>query len=325
METRADTFSAPSKSTGGRARPFARLLRDLRVNLPFLLMAAPTVVWVLIFSYLPMFGLIVAFKDYRFDRGILGSEWVGFENFRFLLGNPSLIRITTNTLLLNSLFIITSTVASLAIAILLYEIQHHILSKFYQSVLFFPTFISWVIVGAFVFALLNLSDGVVNRWITAFGFDKISWYRSPQYWPFILMLVNLWKGVGFGALVYFAGMLGINPEYYEAARLDGANGWQLTWRITLPLLLPIVTILTLLSIGKIFYADFGLFFHVTRDTAQLYPTTDVIDTFVFRALRKSGDISMASAAGFFQSLVGFVLVVLSNWIVRRIDPDRALF
>ena len=161
--------------------------------------------------------------------------------------------------------------------------------------------------------------------LVALGLDKVSWYREAEYWPAILTLVNLWKGVGFSALVYFAGMLEINPEYYEAARLDGASAWQLIRWITLPLLLPLITILTLLAIGRIFYADFGLFFQVTRDTSQLYSTTDVIDTYVFRALRKSGDIDMAAAAGMVQSVVGFALVVLSNWIVRRIDPDRALF
>lgn len=303
----------------------SRHVREFRKNVPFLLMALPVIVWVLVFAYLPMVGLIVAFKDYRFDKGIFGSEWVGLENLRFLLSSAVIGRITFNTLFLNGLFIVTGTVASLAIAIAMYEVQHHWLTRFYQSALFFPTFVSWVIVGTFMFALLNQSDGLVNRLLMGLGFDKISWYRAPRYWPTILTLVNLWKGVGFGALIYFAGILGINPEYYEAARLDGANGWQLIRHITVPLLLPLITILTLLSIGRIFYADFGLFFHVTRDTAQLYPTTDVIDTFVFRALRKSGDIDMAAAAGFFQSVVGFVLVVLSNWIVRRIDPDRALF
>ncbi len=303
----------------------ARRARMFRRNIPFLLMALPVIVWVLVFSYLPMIGLIIAFKDYRFDKGIFGSEWVGFENLRFLLTSSVLGRITFNTLFLNSLFIMTGTVLSIAIAIAMSAIQHHWLTRFYQSALFFPTFISWVIVGTFMFALLNQSDGLINRLIINFGFDKISWYRAPRYWPAILTIVNLWKGVGFGALIYFAGIIGINPEYYEAARLDGASSWQLIRHITLPLLLPLVTILTLLSIGRIFYADFGLFFHVTRDSAQLYSTTDVIDTFVFRALRKSGDISMAAAAGFFQSVVGFALVIFSNWIVRRIDPDRALF
>ena len=298
--------------------------RDGR-NLTRLFMAAPALVWIFIFSYVPMFGLIIAFKDYRFDKGILGSEWVGLTNFRFLVGTREAWRAMSNTLILNAVFIVTTLVVSLVVAILLYQIQHHILARFYQAALFFPYFISWVIAGVFVFALLNSDTGLVNQLLVKWGRPKIPWYSSADYWPAILSAANLWKSVGFWSIVYFAGMLGISPEYYEAAEVDGATGWEKTVYITLPLLLPLITINVLLSIGRIFYADFGLFFHVTRDQGALYRTTDVIDTYVFRGLTKSAQIGMASAAGFYQSVVGFALVFLSNWIVRRIDPDRSLF
>ncbi len=299
--------------------------RQRQTNLPLLLMALPGIILILIFSYLPMIGLLIAFKDYRFAEGILGSAWVGLENFRFLFGTDTAWRITRNTLLMNGLFIATGTVASLTIAILLNEVFISRLTKYYQTLLFFPHFISWVIVSYFVFGFLNVNNGLLNQLLVDWGFDKISWYRSADYWPGILTLAHLWNSVGFGSIVYLAGILGISPEYYEAAKIDGATKWQQTRHITLPMLLPLIIILVLLAIGRIFYADFGLFFFVPRDNAMLYPATDVIDTFVYRSLVELGNISMAAAAGFYQSIVGFGLVILANWIVRKINEDYSLF
>jgi putative aldouronate transport system permease protein len=207
----------------------------------------------------------------------------------------------------------------------MFQIHTHYLSRLYQSALFLPYFISYVIVAAFVFAFLSTNDGLVNRTLINLGLDKIQWYSVAAYWRPILTLVNLWKGVGFWSIVYFAGILAINPEFYEAAKVDGASGWHLTIHITLPLLMPLVIINVLLSIGRIFYADFGLFYQVPRDQGLLYATTNVLDTYVFRALKTTGDIGMASAAGFYQAIVGFLLVLGSNLIVRRIDPDKSLF
>lgn len=299
--------------------------RLLRKNLTRIAMVAPGVIWIFVFSYVPLFGLVIAFKDYRFDQGILGSAWAGLANFRYLVSTGDGWRMTRNTLLLNAGFIVSEMIVALAVAILLYRIQRHFLARFYQASLFLPYFVSWVIAGVFVFALLNSDTGLVNQQLIAHGLDKIQWYSSPQYWPAILTLANLWKGVGFWSIIYFAGILGISPEYYEAAEVDGATGWRQTWHITLPLLAPLVTINVLLCIGRIFYADFGLFFHVTRDQGLLYSTTDVIDTYVFRALIRTSSISMAAAAGFYQAVVGFALVCVSNWVVRRIDPDKSLF
>jgi putative aldouronate transport system permease protein len=299
--------------------------RNLQTNLTLSLMALPGIVMLFIFAYLPMVGLVIAFKDYRFADGILGSAWVGFDNFRFLFGTDTAWRITRNTLLMNSLFIISGTVISLVIALLMNEVYTSTLSKYYQTMLFFPYFISWVIVSYFVFAFLNGETGIANQTMKALGLDKVEWYREPSYWPSVLTLAHLWNGMGFGSIVYLAGMLGIDTTYYEAAKIDGANKWQQIRYITLPLIMPLIIILVLLSIGRIFNADFGLFFFVPRDNPMLYSTTDVIDTFVYRSLVKLGDISMAAAAGFYQSLVGFVLVVLANWLVRRINPDNSLF
>jgi putative aldouronate transport system permease protein len=299
--------------------------RNLQTNLTLSLMALPGILMLLVFAYLPMVGLVIAFKDYRFADGLWGSAWVGFDNFRFLFGTDTAWRITRNTLLMNSLFIATGTVASLAIALLMNEVYTSWLSKYYQTMLFFPYFISWVIVSYFVFGFLNGETGIANQVLMALGQEKIEWYREPAYWPAILTAAHLWNGVGFGSIVYLAGMLGIDTTYYEAAKIDGANKWQQIRYITLPLILPLIIILVLLSIGRIFNADLGLFFFVPRDNPMLYSTTDVIDTFVYRSLVQLGDISMAAAAGFYQSVVGFVLVVLANWLVRRVNPDNSLF
>jgi len=300
-------------------------MRLLRKNLPFLIMGAPGFLLLLVFSYLPMLGVIIAFKNYRAVQGIWGSAWVGLKNFEFLFGTPAWQRITFNTIFLNLLFIVTGLVGAIGLALLLNEVRLKFATRIYQTVIFFPFIISWVIVGYFSFALLNFETGLINQWVLALGFEPFAWYNTPDYWPAILTVTNLWKGVGYGSVIYLAAMLSISPEYYEAAMLDGANKLQQIRYITLPFLVPIVIITTLLAIGRIFYADFGMFFYVTRDSPLLYPTTDVIDTYVFRALRVNADIGMASATGLYQSLVGFVLVLVSNWIVKRIDPERSLF
>lgn len=309
------------------ARPgqWPRLRARLRKNAPFLLMASPGIALLLVFSYLPMFGVVIAFKNFRAVDGIFGSAWVGLKNFEFLFRSPVLGRITTNTLLLNALFIVTGTIAAIALALLLNEVRLKYAARAYQTVVFFPYFISWVIVGYFSFAMLNSDYGLLNSALSRLGIAPVAWYSSPQYWPWILMFTNIWKGVGYGSILYLAGMLAINTEYYEAAALDGANKLQQIRYITLPFLVPIMIITTLLAIGRIFYADFGLFYYVTRDNSLLYPTTDVIDTYVYRALRVNADIGMAAATGLYQSVIGFVLVVLSNWFVKRLDPDRSLF
>ncbi len=303
---------------------------DSAITWQFIAMTIPGLILLGIFSYIPLVGMIIAFKEYRPLDGLFGSAWVGFKNFEFLFGSESTWRITWNTLYLNGLFIITSTVAALTLAIMIGESQSRsrvgkTLSSFYQSALFFPFFISYVIVSYFMFALLDADNGMINRILISFGQAPINWYASPQYWTVILVITNLWKTVGFSVIIYLSGLLSIDHTYYEAAEIDGATKWQQIRFITLPFLMPLVIMTVLLAIGRIFFADFGLFYFVPRDQSLLYPTTDVVDTFVFRALRNLGDFGMAGAAAFYQSVIGFVLIVVANWIVRWRDPERALF
>jgi putative aldouronate transport system permease protein len=307
--------------------PFARLRRFMQRHGTRLLMALPGVLVVFVFAYLPMFGIVIAFKDYRPRDGILGSPWVGLDNFAYLVSSPTSWRAIYNTLAMNGLFIVSGTIGALAVALLFNELyqRSRLLMVFAQSVLLLPFVISWVVVRSFSFALLNANNGWVNSLLVGIGLDPIRWFTEPAYWPTILMIVNLWKSVGIGSTIYLAGILAISPEYYEAARMDGASRWQQIWAITLPLLLPLVLINTLLALGGIFRADFGLFYHVTQNAPTLYETTDVLDTFVYRSLLTTNDIGMASAAGFLQSVVGLLTVLLANWMVRQVSEDKALF
>ena len=289
-------------------------------------MALPGIVQVFIFSYLPMPGLILAFKNYRFADGIWGSQWVGFTNFQFLFGTGDAWRIIFNTLFLNSLFLCATIVlGSLTVALLLHEIYEYYLTKVYQSILFFPHFVSFVIVGYFAFAFLNADNGMINGLLTSWGLEPINWYAEAKYWPAILVLISMWKGIGYFAIIYLAAMLAISPEYYEAARIDGASKWQEIVHVTLPLIRPLIIINVLLAVGRIFYANFDFLYNVTRDSSMLLSTVDVIDTYVFRSLTAVGNFNLASAAGFFQATVGFTLVVFANWLVRRYDAEQALF
>jgi putative aldouronate transport system permease protein len=304
---------------------FARTIRSIRKNGTLFLMALPGLALLFIFQYMPLPGIIIAFKNYRTSQGIFGSDWIGLKNFEYLFATDAAVRITTNTIFLNTVFIVTGLLASLTIALLLNEVRSRHLARAYQSSVFFPYFVSWVIVGYFGFAFLNGDSGLLNKWMEKVGLATVSWYSSPQYWPTILTAAHIWKSAGYWSIIYLAGMMGINTEYYEAAQIDGASRWQQITGITLPLLMPIILINVLLSIGRIFYADFGLFYYVTRDSSLLYKTTDVIDTFVFRGLRSMGDFGMAAAAGLYQSVVGFVLIFVANWVVKRIDPEKSIF
>lgn len=302
------------------------LRRQSRGSGPLLLMALPALLLLLVFNYIPMVGIVIAFKDYKTYQGIWGSAWVGLQNFQYLFGQDAWT-ITRNTLGMNALFIVTTLVAALVVAVLLNEVRDTSkwLTKFYQSALFFPFFMSYVIISTFAFGFLSVDTGLLDHLLVSIHLPTVDWYASPQYWPAILTIVNLWRTVGFNSLIYLAGIVAINPEYYEAARVDGASKWMQIRSITLPLIAPLMIINVLLQIGRIFYADFGLFYQVPQNSALLYPATDVIDTYVFRSLTSIGDVGMAAAAGFYQALVGFILVLGANWIVRRIDRERALF
>lgn len=298
----------------------------LKSYAPLYLLAIPGLVYLLINNYLPMLGLVIAFKDVNFSKGILASEWVGFRNFEYLFRTSDAYIITRNTLLYNAVFIVLNLVIAVGLAILLNEIRNKVMARFYQSVVLLPHLISMVIVSYLGYAFLSMDTGLLNKSILPlFGLQEIGWYNEPDYWPYILTFVNTWKGAGFLCVVYLAAIVGIDKEYYEAAMLDGASKWQQIRTITLPLIGPVITIMTLLAIGRIFYSDFGLFYQVPMDSGSLFNVTNVIDTYVYRGLMRLGDIGMSSAAGMYQSLVGFVLVLLSNYVVRKINRENALF
>ncbi len=299
--------------------------KNFRRNVPFLLLALPAIIVILIMNYFPMFGLLLAFKNYNFSDGFLGSPWVGLKNFDFFFSSMQAWRITRNTIGMNLMFIAGNLIISVGFAVILNEVKSRMAVKLYQTAMFFPYFISWVVAGIMLYAFLNSEFGILNGFLAQFGIEKISWYSEWKYWPFILFIMYIWKHAGYSTLVYYATILGFNDEYYEAAYLDGATRWQCVTKITIPMLVPIITMMTLLNIGKIFYADFGLFFQLPRDIGLLYPTTDVIDTYVYRTLKVTGDVGMSAAVGFYQSVVGFILVIVSNLVVRKINEENALF
>ena len=293
---------------------------------PLYLMMLPALLYLLINNYIPMAGMVIAFKKLNFAKGIWASPWAGLDNFKFLFSSKDAWIITRNTLLYNVAFILINMVVGIAIAILITEVRNTKLKKVYQSAILLPFLMSMVILSYIVYALLSAENGLVNNSILPlFHMDPIQWYQKPKYWPAILIIANCWKGVGYGCLIYIASLIGIDPSFYEAARLDGASKWQEITKITLPSLVPTIITLLLLSIGRIFYSDFGLFYQVPMNSGVLVSTTNVIDTYVYRALIEQGNISMSSAAGVYQSLVGFCVVMLSNWIVRKVDKDQALF
>lgn len=298
----------------------------LKEHWPLYLMMLPALLYLLINNYIPMAGMVIAFKKLNFAKGIWASPWAGLKNFKFLFASKDAWIITRNTLLYNVAFILVNMVVGIAIAILITEVRNTKLKKIYQSAILLPFLMSMVILSYIVYALLSAENGLVNNSILPlFHIDPIQWYQKPKYWPAVLIIANCWKGVGYGCLIYIASLIGIDPSFYEAARLDGASKWQEITKITLPSLVPTIITLLLLSIGRIFYSDFGLFYQVPMNSGVLFPTTNVIDTYVYRALIEQGNISMSSAAGVYQSLVGFCVVMLSNWIVRKVDKDQALF
>lgn len=305
-------------------------LKNIAKNKELLLLALPGLIWFAIFSYLPLIGNVIAFKEFRIHEGgfinsLFQSEWVGFSNFEFLFASSDTWLILKNTILYNVVFIILSTVIPIIIAIALSEIWSKKMSKFYQSMMFFPYFLSWVVVSYFVLAFLDPTKGMINHMIQSNGGEFINFYLEPKYWPYIIVILNVWKGLGYGTVMYLASIVGIDRTYYEAAMLDGATKLQQVKHITLPFLKPVAIILIILAVGKILNSDFGLFYQVPRNSGALFSVTQTLDTYVYRAMTGLGDIGMSSAAALFQSTIGFILVVLSNLLIRKIDKDSALF
>ncbi len=306
------------------------LLFQLKKNWPLFVMLLPGVIVLIINNYIPMFGVIIAFKNYRYSgsflNSIIKSDFVGFRNFEFFIKTPYAWQMTRNTLLYNIAFIILGLIVPVTFAIILSELRNKRTSKFYQSVVFLPYFLSWIVISYLVFSIFSVENGFINKSILVpLGIAPVEWYSSPKYWPPILIFFQLWKYTGYNIVVYLAAITGIDTEFYEAAEIDGATKFQQIRHITLPMLKTLMIILTLLAVGRIFNADFGLFYNVPRNIGSLYPATQVIDTYVYNALMNTNNIGMASAAGTYQAVIGCITVFTANMIVRRVDKESALF
>ncbi len=299
--------------------------REIRKNVDLYLLALPGLLFLIIFAYIPMSGHLLAFKKYQLTNGIWGSPWVGFDNFKFFFQGHDWILVTFNTLFLNGLFIIFSLVISAGLAILLNEIRTKLFKKLAQSIIFLPYFISWLVVSLMVFAILNTDNGLLNKFLESIGLTQIPWFQKSEVWPAILTIIYVWKFAGYYSVIFLASITGISSDYYEAAEIDGASRLQQIVYITIPLLRPVIIMLALLGVGRIFYGDFGMIYGIIGDNGILFPTTDVIDTYSFRALRQLGNFSMSAAVVFYQSVMGLICILLFNGLVRKIDKDSSLF
>jgi putative aldouronate transport system permease protein len=301
---------------------FLRLILHYR---EYLLMLLPAVAFFIVFSYIPMAGIIIAFKDYSFSGGIFGSQWVGLHNLKFLFLNNDLIKVVRNTVGYNIAFIVVNNALEIFCAVVLAEIRNKYFKKATQTIMLLPYFISWVVVGGLTYNLFNYEHGFINNIVHLIGGSSIDFYNVPLYWVPIIIFVSAWKYVGYGTVVYLATIAGIDPGIYEAAEIDGASTLQRTVRITIPMLIPTTIILVLLSLGNIFRGDFSMYYQLVGNNSMLWSTTDVIDTFVTRSLLQSNDIGMSSAAGFFQSVLGFATIIIANMCIRAYDKEYSLF
>lgn len=301
-------------------------------TLVLLTMAAPTAIWPLLLRYLPMGGIVIAFKEYKinprnpsFIGSLLSSKWVGLNNFKFLFMTDDAKIMFRNTLGYNIVFIILGIIIPVTFAILLNEITKKFVAKTYQTLMFFPYFLSWVVVSYFLNAFIDGQYGMITAMQRAAGAGVTNWYTTMGPWPYIIVFANLWKNVGYTTVLYLSAITGIDSGQYEAAAIDGASKWQQIWHVTIPNLRSMICILFIMNVGKIFNADFGLFYSVPMNSGALYPVTQVIDTYVYRALMVTGKVDMSSAAGLLQNVLGFICILTANTIVKKIDEDSSMF
>ncbi len=312
---------AIKKQENGKV-PFTKVIKK---HWMLLLMLLPSVIYVLVFSYIPMTGIVMAFKNYTFKGGIYGSPWVGLQNFRALMLSGKLGMVTRNTILYNVAFIFLGLVFEVGSAILLNEIFSKWFKKIAQSLMFLPYFISWVVAGAIMYNLFNYEKGVFNHVLELIHLAPIDIYNTPAAWPVILIILKLWKSVGYGSVIYLAAITGLDQEMFEAASIDGASAWQKIRYLTIPSLVPTMMTMTLLAIGNIFRGDFGLFYQTVKSSAILQPTTEIIDTYIFKLLIGTGDVGVSAASGLFQSVLCFFTIMTVNAVVKKMNPDYALF
>ncbi|QTH41066.1 sugar ABC transporter permease [Cohnella sp. LGH] len=299
--------------------------REIRQNKYLYALALPGLIFLIVFAYLPLTGHLIAFKKYRLADGLWGSQFVGLDNFKFFFMSSDWYKVTLNTIFLNGLFLVFGLGIALVLALFLNEIRHLLYKKLAQSFIFIPYFISWLVVSMMTFAFLNTTDGVVNRTLETYGLSPVNWYLKPVVWPGILTLIYVWKFAGYYSIIFLAAITGISGEYYESARIDGATRLQQIYHITLPLIRNVVVVLGLLGVGRIFYGDFGMIYGIIGDNSALYSTTDVIDTYTYRALRVLSDFSKSSAVVLYQSVMGLITIVIFNQIAKKIDKDSSLF
>ena len=305
-----------------RRKPLLRQLMDSKI---LLLMCLPAIVFFVVFNYMPLPGVWIAFTNFNYRDGIFGSPFVGFKNFEFLIKSGQLWTLTRNTILYNLAFIVLGNILQIAIAIMLNEIRSTFFKKISQAAMFLPFFISAVLVGVIAFNLLNYDTGALNALIKETGGDPVKIYSTAGAWPLIIITVHLWQSTGYGSIVYFAAIMGIDRTLYEAASIDGATAWQRIRYVTLPSLKPTFIILVLFSLGSIMHGNFGLFWNLVGNNAVLFSTTDIIETSVYRMVLSQNNFTTSTAVGLYQSVFGFALVMTANWVVRRINKDYALF
>ncbi len=310
------------------SRGFARKKKTLLL----LTMVLPGAVWLILLRYLPMFGIVLAFKDYKIYtkdpslfNNIMHSDWVGFKNFRFIFATTDSWKMIRNTIGYNALWIILGLIIAVAFAIMLSEITKKFVAKTYQTLMFFPYFLSWVVAGYFVMAFLDPTRGLLVHLQQSWGLEVTNWYNDNKPWPAILTLANLWKNVGYSTVLYLAAITGIDGTQYEAAAIDGASKWQQVRFITIPHLRTMIIILFIMNVGRIFNSDFGLFWNVPMNSGPLFPTTQVIDTYVYRALMATSNTGMSTAASLLQNVVGFICIMAANTFVRKVDEESSLF
>ncbi|MCY9670724.1 ABC transporter permease subunit [Paenibacillus alginolyticus] len=299
-------------------------IREIAKNRQLYVLAIPGIVFLAIFSYIPMFGHLIAFERFQPVKGIWGSKWVGLDNFKFFFGGQDWLRVTFNTVYLNLLFLIFGIGFAIILAILINEIGSTVIKKISQSLIFLPYFISWLVVSLMILAFMS-TDGLMNNWLKQMNIDSINWYQRVYLWPLILTLVYVWKFAGYYSIIFLAAIVGISSEYYESAKIDGATRVQQIIHITIPSIRSVIVVLMLLGVGRIFFGDFGMIYGIIGDNSILYPTTDVIDTYSFRALRQLGNFGMSSAVVFYQSIMGLFTILIFNRIAKKIDPDSSLF
>ncbi len=300
-------------------------LKELRGNRVYLLLLIPAVLYVVIFNYIPMGGVVIAFKNYNYSSGILGSAWVGLKNFKFLMISDKLWTLTRNTLAYNFAFITIGMFLEVTFAIIINEMRCRWFKKTFQSFIFLPFFISWVVATAVIQTLLDYDSGMITRIVEALGGHMVNIYTTASPWPYLLVFFRMWKGVGYGSIIYLSAVTSIDQEMYEAADIDGANSWQKVFKITIPNLIPTMVIMFLLSVGQIFRGDFGMFYQMVGNNGVLLETADILDLYVYRAMSSGTNLGMSAAAGLYQSVLCFATIMTVNFIVKKIQPDYTLF